>query len=369
MVYVADTANRLVRKLTKSGVTWTVSTIAGIAGLPDPGCLSSGTACIDGAGSSATFNFPGYIGVDASGAVFVTDNSARMVRKVVSSGSGWVVSTVNSYLGYGGCNPNWFSAPMTSWGSLGLGIDASGQLYVFDETCKMLKSIGAPPPPPPSPPPLPVQSFFSVISCPAATHRFTAAAGVSGIADAIPNGGWTGQMVQAGPGAPLSTYGRLPNPRASNVVPASADPYDSAQRTWVFKGSQGMRLAPGAGASAVVGGAGGLSFAIWFRADDADQRLRDLNTVMSLTLVTPSGGNLTITLTVAIWGNLHALNLRGEKCCRVGQNGGLDYQDYESDYGASGRRAAAAGCAIGRAAGRESCVLPACTHGGHAAPR
>jgi hypothetical protein len=235
---------------------------------------------------------------------------------------------------------------------LGLGIDASGQLYVFDETCKMLKAIGVPPPPPPSPPPLSVQSFFSVISCPAATHRFTAAAGVSGIADIVPNGGWTGQAVQAGPGAPLSTNGRLPNPRAANVIPASADPYDSSQRTWVFQGSQGIRLAPGAGASAVVGGAGGLSFAVWFRADDLDQRLRDLNTVLSLTLVAPGGKNLTITLTVAMWGSpvLPALNLRGEKCCRVGRNGGLDYQDYESDYGASGRCAAAAGCATRRAA-------------------
>jgi hypothetical protein len=206
-----------------------------------------------------------------------------------------------------------------------------------------------------------VQSFFSVITCPAVTHRIMAAA--SPITDSASVGGWTGQAVQAGPGAPLAAYTLLPNPRAANVIPASADPYDSAQRTWVFKGSQGIRLAPGAGASTVVGGAGGLSFAVWFRADDSDQRLRDLNTVLSLTLVAPGGKNLTITLTVAIWGNLHALNLRGEKCCRVGQNGGLDYQDYESDYGASGRCAAAAGRATrraaGRAAGRECCVPPA----------
>src|SRR5207245_2356847 len=68
-VYVADTSNYTVRKITPSGV---VTTLAGLAG-------SSGSA--DGTGSAARFYQPTGVAVDASGSVYVADYGNDTIRK------------------------------------------------------------------------------------------------------------------------------------------------------------------------------------------------------------------------------------------------------------------------------------------------
>ena len=72
-LYVADRGNNLIRKLTNSSGTYTVSTIAGTAG-------SSGSA--DGTGSAARFNAPTGLAVDAFGYVFVTDTGNNTIRRL-----------------------------------------------------------------------------------------------------------------------------------------------------------------------------------------------------------------------------------------------------------------------------------------------
>jgi len=67
-VYVADTANNTVRKITPSGV---VSTVAGTAG-------ERGNA--DNAGGNARFNDPQGIAVDGQGNVYVADTGNRTIR-------------------------------------------------------------------------------------------------------------------------------------------------------------------------------------------------------------------------------------------------------------------------------------------------
>ena len=61
-VYVADTGNHTIRKVTPAGV---VTTLAGLAG-------SSGSA--DGTGSAARFNGPAGVAVDSAGNVYVADH-------------------------------------------------------------------------------------------------------------------------------------------------------------------------------------------------------------------------------------------------------------------------------------------------------
>jgi sugar lactone lactonase YvrE len=86
-LYVADTFNRTIRKVTPGGV---VSTLAGLAGTP-------GTS--DGTGPAARFSFVDGIAVDAAGFVYVTDPGgalgggpdARTVRRIAPDG---VVTTV-----------------------------------------------------------------------------------------------------------------------------------------------------------------------------------------------------------------------------------------------------------------------------------
>ncbi len=79
-VYVADTFNHSIRKLTRPAVpgqSWTVTTLAGdgVAGL------------VNGSGSSARFNSPHGLSVDSSGHLFVADSSNFVIRRMTTDGS------------------------------------------------------------------------------------------------------------------------------------------------------------------------------------------------------------------------------------------------------------------------------------------
>jgi len=81
-VYVADSGNSTVRKVAPDRV---VTTLAGTAG-------AIGSA--DGAGSAARFNFPCGVAVDGAGNVYVADTGNNAIRKVTPVGPNWVVTTV-----------------------------------------------------------------------------------------------------------------------------------------------------------------------------------------------------------------------------------------------------------------------------------
>jgi len=69
-IYVADSGNHLIRKVTATG---TVTTVAGLAG-------NSGSA--DGTGDAARFNYPEDVAVDAAGNLYVADSFNAAIRKV-----------------------------------------------------------------------------------------------------------------------------------------------------------------------------------------------------------------------------------------------------------------------------------------------
>ncbi len=77
-VYVADTGNNAIRKISPAGV---VSTLAG----------NSAPGFADGTGGAARFNGPTGLTVDGAGNVFVADTANFSIRKITPSG---VVSTV-----------------------------------------------------------------------------------------------------------------------------------------------------------------------------------------------------------------------------------------------------------------------------------
>jgi len=77
-VFVADTANNLIRKITPSGI---VSTLAG----------ASERGWKDGVGSSAKFQSPTGVAVDSNWNVYVADQGNNLIRKITASG---VVSTI-----------------------------------------------------------------------------------------------------------------------------------------------------------------------------------------------------------------------------------------------------------------------------------
>jgi hypothetical protein len=122
-VYVADSGNLTVRKITPSGV---VSTLAGLAG-------SRGTN--DGPGNNARFSWPRGVAVDSTGNVYVADSGSGTVsytiRKITPLGTNWVASTIACIGGNSGL-PDGVGANAPSGSVSCIALDAAGNLYVGD---------------------------------------------------------------------------------------------------------------------------------------------------------------------------------------------------------------------------------------------
>ena len=115
-IYVADSGNSTIRKITPAGM---VSTLAG-----DP--LVTGTS--DGIGSSALFNNPQGIAVDGSDNVYVADSGNETIRKITSSGS---VSTLAGTPGVGGYLDATGTGALFN-GPIGIAVNSSTNVYVTD---------------------------------------------------------------------------------------------------------------------------------------------------------------------------------------------------------------------------------------------
>ncbi len=84
-VYVADSSNHTIRKLTRIGARWVASTVAGSSG-------NSGLT--DGTGTAAQFNFPSSLAIDAAGIIYVADTFNNAIRKITQTGADAVVTTL-----------------------------------------------------------------------------------------------------------------------------------------------------------------------------------------------------------------------------------------------------------------------------------
>ncbi len=124
-IYVADTSNQLIRKITSAGV---VTTLAGSAGL-------SGST--DGTGSGARFNGPQGVAVDGAGNVYVGDTGNHVIRKITSAG---VVTTLAGSAGVTGSTDATGSAALFNHPT-GVAVDSSGNVYVADTTNAVIRKI------------------------------------------------------------------------------------------------------------------------------------------------------------------------------------------------------------------------------------
>ena len=121
-LYVADNGNYLIRKISATG---TVTTLAGSPGVQ---------AVVDGSGLSARFFDPQNLAIDSSGNLYIADGHGNVIRKVTPSGQ------VTTFAGTPGASGN--AGPAGSadgTGSAaefndptGIAVDAFGSVYVAD---------------------------------------------------------------------------------------------------------------------------------------------------------------------------------------------------------------------------------------------
>lgn len=121
-LYVADLGNNAIRKIAPMGPDWVTTTVAGFSG---------NTGATDGAASTAMFNGPNGITVDASETLYVADQYNSTIRKVAPTNSSWVVSTVAGLASHPG-SADGTGATARFNGPSGIVVDKAGNLFVAD---------------------------------------------------------------------------------------------------------------------------------------------------------------------------------------------------------------------------------------------
>jgi sugar lactone lactonase YvrE len=124
-VYVGDSNNNTIRKITSFGI---VSTLAGLT-------LTTGSA--DGTGSVARFNLPEGEATDTAGNVYIADTASSTIRKMTPGGT---VTTIAGQAGVQGLTDG------TGTGSLfnqpeALTVDTVGNIYVADTGNAAIRKI------------------------------------------------------------------------------------------------------------------------------------------------------------------------------------------------------------------------------------
>ncbi len=129
-VYIADMDSVVIRKVNTSGV---ISTIAGTPGV-------NGNSGDGGAATSARMMPPFGVAVDSSGNVFIATPQSNSVRKVSSSG---IMSTYagNGSAAFSGDNGPAASASLDH--PYSVAVDSNGNLYIADQVNRAIRMVAA----------------------------------------------------------------------------------------------------------------------------------------------------------------------------------------------------------------------------------
>ncbi len=124
-VYVADTGNHTIRRISRSG---NVNTVAGMPGV----CGSA-----DGTGSAAQFCVPYAIAVDAQLNLYVADTGNETIRTISPAGK---VTTIAGTAGVPGSADGAGASAQFSWPT-GIAVDGSHNVYVSDQGNSTIRMI------------------------------------------------------------------------------------------------------------------------------------------------------------------------------------------------------------------------------------
>jgi sugar lactone lactonase YvrE len=128
-LFIADSGNACIRKVS-SGI---ITTVAGTG-------VSAGYSGDGGQAASAQLNYPYGVTVDSAGNLFIVDTWNNRVRKVSTSG---IITTVagNGSLGYGGDGGPASSAQLNS--SYGVAVDSAGNLFIADTYNERIRKVSS----------------------------------------------------------------------------------------------------------------------------------------------------------------------------------------------------------------------------------
>lgn len=121
-LFISDSGNFTIRKLTKFGTNWVSSTIAGRSGV-------RGSA--DGTNSDATFGASNGLALDANGNLLVADPGSETIRKITQVGTNWVVSTIAGLPGGYGTTDGTNDGIRFEWPTR-VAVNSAGEVFVAD---------------------------------------------------------------------------------------------------------------------------------------------------------------------------------------------------------------------------------------------
>jgi len=132
-VYVADSGNNVIRKISSSGI---VSTVYG---------SSSSSGAANGFGTFALFNFPARLIFDWNGNILMTDQKNNLIRKIyVSSGLVTTLAgsiTSNSGIGTYAARVNGVGTYATFSQPVGITLDNLGNIFIADSGNNVIRQI------------------------------------------------------------------------------------------------------------------------------------------------------------------------------------------------------------------------------------
>ena len=132
-IYVADTDNHTIRRITPAGVVDLFAGIADTAGSADTDRDDEGNPVV------AKFNSPSGVAVDSDGSFYVADTGNHLIRKITITGA---VATVTTLAGSGtaGADNDDGTAAQFRYPE-GVAVDSSGILYVADTDNNTIRKI------------------------------------------------------------------------------------------------------------------------------------------------------------------------------------------------------------------------------------